>query len=168
MSSGITRSRQGPCASASASHFRRHWSRSSSRCGCSRPFPVEGTAPRQARVRKPCGWPRVPAARTPRPAGERKPTEAEHLGRIHQSPSPPKSGHGRGHRSCLSPAAASSGPPGTRRTAVDAGLTRAIRAARSPGRQVPAELGWRAVAAGRTGTTVNGASPRRDSGGYPA
>ena len=32
----------------------------------------------------------------------------------------------------------------------------------------PAELRWRAAAAGRTGTTVNGASPRRDSGGYRA
>jgi hypothetical protein len=34
-----------------------------------------------------------------------------------------------------------------------------VRAARSPGRQVPAELGWRATAAGRTGTTVNGHRP---------
>ena len=40
-----------------------------------------------------------------------------HLGRMHQSPAPLRSGHGRGHRSCLSPAAASSGPPGARRTA---------------------------------------------------
>jgi hypothetical protein len=31
--------------------------------------------------------------------------------------------YGRDHQSCLSPAAASSGPPGARRTAVDAGLT---------------------------------------------
>jgi hypothetical protein len=49
---------------------------------------------RQARRRKPCGWPRVRAARTPRPAGERK-RGSEHLGRIHQGPAPPKSGHGR-------------------------------------------------------------------------